>query len=915
MSDTDLKEKEASAGEQAPNPAQADEADKLGGLYKKEGGGRRFRLTRKQATAGGIGGLAVTGGALFMIILPGPLQAIHLAKVLSNAFFSRNDETGDISTRRLYNTISDKRELNNLGPLASALAKRQRAKLEGMGIKSDFTNPDGKARSTLQAMEVDITTPEGKKMWERAVELNADIDYSTGNARINMRGSGNRSIGKNLTKFSVELSGKKGISGWLTKRRLIRLHGVNFHPHNIAKKRGESIKDRYDRRKRERAQDITEGSDVGDGRRTSADTDDDGNPREPDSDIADGANNAADQIDGIKKDSDPISRRQKVKSFMKSPLFKTGATAGAIVSVACGVKDLGDSIEKYKMDNVIKPMIRLVSNTVSSGSQHQSNQDMNIQEAEIANEPFYDEVEKTSVFGAKPMKTAVGEEGGTEIDPATKTQYVDAYNGNKPALFDAIDNVPLVDQVCGANNAIGNLPLVKQFGDFTSKLTSGLSSAITGKSQEEWMGELVATLSGGAVDVLASGDTLGQILGPSAVLAANASSIPTGGTELDEAQVSAWNGYIEEERMARMKELPLKDRLFDIYSPDSLAGRLSIKTAPYTANPGHTIASLAKSPLISIASAFGNVFSFLTHKTNAYEIKGYDYGLPEFGVPLDQLESDRYANVFDNIDRLEANDFKKLKDGNEKWGKCFGNPIDNKGNLTDKDVTSYEHVDDCNGDFSKPDFQDYRMYIQDANTIRTMACYEGIDDKSCEQIGFGVIQEEADPADLVGPSGIPPGGYKGTDTSAQTCKYGTDAGLGVTPDPNTKIRLCRLGSFTVNVAIEQNLKSILDGAAAAGVKNVGGTSYRSNETQIQLRRKHCGPTHYDIYEKPSNQCKPPTARPGNSMHEWGLAIDFSQNGRRLEKTHSLFSWLSNNTATHKLKNLASEPWHWSSTGN
>lgn len=48
---------------------------------------------------------------------------------------------------------------------------------------------------------------------------------------------------------------------------------------------------------------------------------------------------------------------------------------------------------------------------------------------------------------------------------------------------------------------------------------------------------------------------------------------------------------------------------------------------------------------------------------------------------------------------------------------------------------------------------------------------------------------------------------------------------------------------------------------------------RSNTEQIQLRRAHCGTSWYDIYEKPSSECSPPTARPGHSKHESGLAVD------------------------------------------
>lgn len=58
-------------------------------------------------------------------------------------------------------------------------------------------------------------------------------------------------------------------------------------------------------------------------------------------------------------------------------------------------------------------------------------------------------------------------------------------------------------------------------------------------------------------------------------------------------------------------------------------------------------------------------------------------------------------------------------------------------------------------------------------------------------------------------------------------------------------------------------------AKASGGRVVlkAGSGYRTPERQIELRRQHCGTSHYDIYEKPSSQCSPPTARPGTSRHE------------------------------------------------
>lgn len=114
--------------------------------------------------------------------------------------------------------------------------------------------------------------------------------------------------------------------------------------------------------------------------------------------------------------------------------------------------------------------------------------------------------------------------------------------------------------------------------------------------------------------------------------------------------------------------------------------------------------------------------------------------------------------------------------------------------------------------------------------------------------------------------------------------------------------------------IASKVESLLKAAAAAGI-NLGGGGFRSPQQQVDLRRKHCGPTSYDIYEKPSSQCSPPTARPGQSNHEKGLAIDFTYNGSSI-KSHDNpgFRWLAANAEKYDLYNLPSEPWHWSVNG-
>ena len=124
-----------------------------------------------------------------------------------------------------------------------------------------------------------------------------------------------------------------------------------------------------------------------------------------------------------------------------------------------------------------------------------------------------------------------------------------------------------------------------------------------------------------------------------------------------------------------------------------------------------------------------------------------------------------------------------------------------------------------------------------------------------------------------------------------------------------------VGGIQVHESIASKVQDLLEHAARDGLRLTGG-GYRSAASQIALRRQNCGTSQWAIYQKPSYQCRPPTARPGRSMHERGLAIDFIHNGRGVTSRNSAaFRWLAANAATYDLYNLPSEPWHWSTNGN
>ena len=128
-------------------------------------------------------------------------------------------------------------------------------------------------------------------------------------------------------------------------------------------------------------------------------------------------------------------------------------------------------------------------------------------------------------------------------------------------------------------------------------------------------------------------------------------------------------------------------------------------------------------------------------------------------------------------------------------------------------------------------------------------------------------------------------------------------------------KLVWVGGIQVHESIANNVRNLLEHAARDGIRLTGG-GYRSAASQIALRRAHCGTSQWAIYQKPSYQCRPPTARPGRSMHEQGKAIDFRHNGRSVNSRNSTaFRWLAANAKTYGLYNLPSEPWHWSTNGN
>lgn len=116
-----------------------------------------------------------------------------------------------------------------------------------------------------------------------------------------------------------------------------------------------------------------------------------------------------------------------------------------------------------------------------------------------------------------------------------------------------------------------------------------------------------------------------------------------------------------------------------------------------------------------------------------------------------------------------------------------------------------------------------------------------------------------------------------------------------------------VGGITVDASISGQVQDMLSAAAGDGLI-LTGSGWRSNARQIQLRTINGCP---DVWSSSPSSCRVPTAIPGTSMHEQGLAIDFDNCSYRAS---GCYIWLANNANGFGFFNLPSEPWHWSVNG-
>ena len=120
-----------------------------------------------------------------------------------------------------------------------------------------------------------------------------------------------------------------------------------------------------------------------------------------------------------------------------------------------------------------------------------------------------------------------------------------------------------------------------------------------------------------------------------------------------------------------------------------------------------------------------------------------------------------------------------------------------------------------------------------------------------------------------------------------------------TPGTPSSINVCK--------SISSNLTKLLAAAKTANIILSGSGSRNFNEQTAMWNEKKCNPPG-------TVNCNKIVAKPGTSMHESGMAIDFRCDNKAIGKqdySNKCVVWLAKNAINYGFKNLPGEAWHWS----
>jgi hypothetical protein len=897
-------------------PDSKDKSDDTGkGAHKKK---RQVRITKKQAAGLGGAGLAIGGSMWIFTVVQGPLQLIHFSQLLQSFHFTGTQEfEGRRNFFFMYHLVRGEAHRSRLGLLGNRYADKIERRLnERSGLGSLYDSRTGrfdgyeilnekKARQHLRDFGADgvpvresipdhYTSP-GRRA-QREIDRGAQmVDLSS------YRGRNGQKVKRKSINTVLKARRILHIPGGLSSWSLVTRAGVDFHNLGVKRRAGEKLVDFWDRRKKQRSEYRKRGLEANQRRLEGQNNDGDGDgeaDRDDTSASADAGNELTEEMSG----ADTPSKR----SAIVRRLLSGGSILAAFATALCIVNDVSEDIDMYQYDNVILPLIRTGTEIISVGDQIRSsglqgllNSDVNMEElgafASALNQTDPETGKETNWVCSASIQRELGKEPTCpDIDPEARPANV----GEKNFLFQFTDRMgSILDTACGiSDSVIGSIPIVRDVVNLASSVVEGAINAalsIFDTSIAELYDAVVSFFAGEAIDTFAEGPDLGNQGSYGAYLANKEYVGGLGGAPLNEEERHDIKRDVTQALEQERENKSFFARVFDVTDAHSMVAT-AMREVPQS--PTQTLVAMFGSPF----KFFGNFFT----PAYARHVNLHDYGIEDSGFTIEEQNDPRVQDPFENAEIVEP----QLDELNSEFGECFGTRVVLRGedeyglilsDFQDEDdreeaARRYREMPDkCRTDENNDHIEDnedllrYRFFIADTTQYFTIACNEG-DEEACEMLVYGVDEEEGTlPAGPTDTHGCPTQPVPESET--------------VEVSPGTRVHRC----------IEEPMRRLFADARAAGV-NFGGGGWRDIARQRELRVINGCP---DVETAPSSSCRVPTARPGSSQHERGLAIDFTLNGGTVRHGDAGWNWLVAHGAQYGLINLPSESWHWSTTGH
>lgn len=875
----DLAARESKAKSSNSGGGDSDEPGRMRKAWQK------IKQRKKQAIFGGIMGLGLLGGGYGLFtITSGPFQVIHGAQMLAGFHMGPAEDFGDDrSAKFIIYALAGKEAKGRLGVIRNFRADAWERKLNAQGLEPVYSTntqrligyniiDEGKAARHIAEMETAGYSVSGPAT---GVDHNGNPLPTTATSGINVE-TGDIKGARVLAKVTVGSIARNGLTGWMGSRLLIKRGGVDFHPMKNQIRSKRDTRAEFKQKEREaRAKAIESGVNGNSG--------------------------------GI--DRDARSRiMDKIQPFIN-------AAKGPLIAIAaiCGAKSFSGSIDAQNLQNQFV-LMRMGMERITAGSQTQSNMDVNWDILGVYADDFYDEETKTSWT----QDPGIQYESGEEITGKDLVEGVKPSKDNqKPFIFDVIDRIPtnlreilplgtgilippgVPTDICeiaeDISNAISDIWGIGWILDRAQDALNLLVKTITGQTLDYWVQKLIQFFSTEGPNLLAQGAERGGLDNVGARLAANNQFQALGGRELSAQEGSEVKLAYQEEQKRQFAHASIYDRYFNLYESRSAAASVAMAMPK---SRTQFIASIQKIP-----SSFANTAASLLGMNKAYAgvARTYDYGFPLYGYSLAERDNPDLADPYANENYMLEGD--RLDRMNQEYGnECFFMTVTSNGDLQYGESGDFHGIPEKCKDQNNIELTRYRFYLADLVTGHTLNCYEG-DEASCNQLGFG------SGGNTGGGGGETPGEFNVGEafqpSDHMTCPVGTDGGVqdGYNEGTLVKIRVCIVQGIKVNVRIASNVDALLNASRAAGVTMSGG-GFRTMADQQNTYNRNCG----------GGSCSPPTAKPGYSNHQMGLAIDFTQGGTILNSRSPGFNWLKANADKYGLQNFPPEPWHWSVDG-